>query len=298
MDQNRTWAAGECGMRAALALALGLIFLAGGSICAQNYVNNPDFEQPLGTNNWTVVYVYGGPSDFSAHDRTTIAHKDKVPGTWDGDPNYLDVYGAEFSPYHDGKMWAYFKQTVSGLKPNSNYVISAWIVQFEDLYTNKVQVYMETIGGAGGTTSRTTPNVYKACNNKPWNWAMYSVTNTASLSGQIEVRLHFNKDKWTTLAWQYIRAYYDHVAVMLPGQTPSPFRIVSLAVTNQTTATFRWETTMNNTYDIEASPNLASWSKFCTDLLATGTNLTFTTNCPAGPRVPQFFRALSHNYVP
>jgi len=127
---------------------------------------------------------------------------------------------------------------------------------------------------------------------------MYAVTNTASASGQIEVRLHFNKNTWTSLQWPYIRAYYDHVAVMLPGQTPAPFRMVALTVTNQTAVTFRWETVMNNTYDLEASSNLGSWSKFHSDLLATGTSLTFSTNVAAAPGVPRFFRSLSHNYVP
>jgi hypothetical protein len=282
---------------AGIALLL-FALLASGLASAQNYVRNPDFQEPLGTNNWTVVFVYGGPPDFSICDRTTIAHKDKVPGTWDGEPNYLDVYGAEFQPYHDAKMWAYFKQTVSGLKPGSNYVVSAWIVQFEALYTNKVQVYMEAMGGPNGTLSRTTPNVYKACNNKPTNWAMYSVTNTASNNGEIEVRLHFNKDKWTTLAWQYIRAYYDHVAVMPLGQTPPPFKIISMAVSNQSALTLKWESAMNNTYDVEAASIPGSWSALCANLLASGTNLSLSTNVPPATGKPQLFRVVSHSYVP
>jgi len=265
---------------------------------AQNYVRNPDFERPLTTNDWTVVYVSSGPSDFSIHDRTTIAHKDKVPGTWDGDPNYLDVYGAEFSPYHDALMHAYFKQTVKGLTPRTNYVISCWMTQFEALYTNKVLVYMETLGGLLGTTSVSTPYVYKACNNNPSAWTMYSVTNMASLSGQIEIRLHFNKDKWTTLAWQYIRAYYDHVAVMLPGQTPPPFKMVSLTIGNPSVVTLGWETVMNNTYDIQCSSGFGSWDTLQNDMLAIGTNLTFTTDKTSVPRMPQLFRTVSHNYVP
>jgi hypothetical protein len=82
------------------------------------------------------------------------------------------------------------------------------------------------------------------------------------------------------------------------GQTPPPFRMVSLTVTNQTAITLRWDTVMNNTYDLEASSDLGSWWRFQSDLLATGTNLTFSTNWGAAPGVPQFFRTLSHNYVP
>ncbi len=292
----RKWNAGAVTRSAALVLILPL--LSCGPASGQNYVKNPDFEQPLGTNNWTVVYPFGGPSDFSVHDRTTIAHKDKVPGTWDGHPNYLDVYGAEFSPYHDGLIHAYFKQTVTGLKPGSNYVISCWMTQFEALYTNKVKVYMEAVGGPGNSISVTTPYVYNACNNNPSAWTMYSVNNRANGSGELEVRLHFHKDKWTTLAWHYIRAYYDHVAVMLPGEAAPPFRVVSLALTNQAALTLRWEAVMNNTYDIESRLGGGSWWKFRGDLLATGTSLALTTNTAAPPGVPQFFRAVSHNYQP
>ena len=260
-------------------------------------MKNPDFEEPLGSNNWSVVYVYGGPSDFAVHDRTTIAHKDKVPGTWDGHPNYLDVYGAEFQPYHDGKMHAYFKQSVTGLKPGSNYVVSCWMVHFTELSTNTVLVYLEALGGPAGNVSRTTPYVTQYCNNNPSAWQMYAVTNTASTSGQIEVRLHFNKNTWTTFLWEYTRAYYDHVAVMLPGQSLPPFRILSLSLANETNAVFKWETVMNNTYRIDVSSNLLTWSPFKADLLATTTNLIFATNVPV-MKTPRFYRINSRNYQP
>ena len=275
-----------------------LVWLAGVSVNAQNFVKNPDFEEPLGSNNWTVVYVYGGPSDFAVHDRTTIAHKDKVPGTWDGHPNFLDVYGAEFQPYHDGKMHAYFKQTVSGLQPGSNYVVSCWMVHFTDLSTNTVLVYLEAMGGPAGNVSRLSPYVYKYCNNNPSAWEMYAVTNSASANGQIEVRLHFDKNKWTTFQWEYIRAYYDRVAVMRPGQAPPPFKILSLTLSNRTTATFKWETVMNNTYRLDVSPDLTSWSIFRDELLATGTNLILTTNVTMGSNTLKYYRILSRNYQP
>lgn len=286
----------ECRARCGSLLA-SLALLAGVSATGQNFVKNPDFEEPLGSNNWSVVYVYGGPSDFAVHDRSTIAHKDKVPGTWDGHPNYLDVYGAEFQPYHDGKMHAYFKQTVTGLKPGSNYVVSCWMVHFTELSTNTVLVYLEALGGPAGNVSRTTPYVTKYCNNNPSAWQMYAVTNTASSTGQIEVRLHFDKDKWTTFLWEYTRAYYDRVAVTLPGQSPPPFRILSLSLANETNAIFRWETVMNNSYRIEVSTNLLTWSTFQDNLLATTTNLSFATNVP-GMKTPRFYRINSKNYQP
>jgi hypothetical protein len=282
------------------ALVLTLVLMTGWVGRGQNYLKNPDFEQPLGADNWTVEYEFGGPSDFSVHDRTTIAHKDKVPGTWDGAPNYLDVYGAEFSPYHDGWMRAYFKQVVGGLKPGSNYVATCWITQFVDKYTNNVKVYLETVGGPLGTVTNASPYVYTYCNNNPSNWTRCSVSNRASNTGEIEVRLRFTKQTWTTLAWQYIRAYYDHASLMLPGQTPPPFRMVSLAVPNPGSLTLKWETVMNNTYDLESKTGFGPgpWWTFQSGLLATGTNLTFTTEWDLLPSVPQSFRAVSHNYVP
>jgi len=182
---------------------------------AQNLLRNPDFQEPLGTNNWTVEYIYGGPPDFSVADRTTIAHKDKVPGHWDGEPNYLNVFGAQFQPYHDGLMHAYFKQTVSGLKPGAKYVVSCWMVHFDKKFVPKAKVYLEALGGPDLKASRTTPYVTNFCNKNPSGWAQYAVTNTASAKGQIEVRLHFNKDKYSHLEWHYIRAYYDQAAVQL-----------------------------------------------------------------------------------
>jgi hypothetical protein len=266
------------------------------STFAQNFVKNPDFEQPLGPDNWSVVYVYGGPPDFAVQDRSTIAHKDKVPGTWDGDPNYLDVYGAEFAPYHDARMHAYFKQTVSSLQPLATYVISCWMVHFTKISSNRVSLYLEALGGAAGNVSRTVYCGDEWCDDNPSAWKMYAVTNTASLAGQIEVRLHFDKYTFSSLQWDYMRGYFDHVAVMVPGQSPPPFKVLSVALPNQTTAAVKWETVPNNTYRLDGSSDLASWSTLRDEMLATGTSLT--TNVPMGSSVQNFYRILSKNYQP
>jgi len=63
-----------------------LALLTAGTARAQNFVKNSDFEQPLGPDNWTVVYVGCVPYDFLAADRTTLARKDMVPATWNGHP--------------------------------------------------------------------------------------------------------------------------------------------------------------------------------------------------------------------
>ena len=44
-------------------------------------------------------------------------------------------------------------------------------------------------------------------------------------------------------------------------------RILSFTLTNQTVA-FNWSTFMNNTYDIQSSPDLVNWSKFQTGIVA------------------------------
>src|SRR5690242_1192359 len=101
---------------------------------SQNLIKNGDFEEPLGPDNWTVAYTNVlnsgvanppsgcGPEDFMVQDRTTLAHRDRVTGVWDG--NYL---GANFRPNSDWLMHAYFKQTVTNLIPGSNYIVTAWM---------------------------------------------------------------------------------------------------------------------------------------------------------------------------
>ena len=96
---------------------LGLLLLTWASASAQNFLKNPDFEQPLGPDNWTVVYTgvptsdggvnaptNCGPNDFMVAGRTTIAHKDLVPGTWDGEPYYWSKFGGHFAPNHTWMM--------------------------------------------------------------------------------------------------------------------------------------------------------------------------------------------------
>jgi hypothetical protein len=274
---------------------LSLALLTGSWAGAQNFVRNPDFERPLGPDNWNIVYVgASSESDFYMHGRTTIAHRDKVFGTWDG--NY---FGLHFRPYTDAPMEAYATQIVSNLTAGVTYTVTAWMTQFQADNINNSDVYMQAIGG----TTASTPNVYGYLHsgNTDYNgWLSYSVNVTANSSGQIEVRLRYKKNSYTSgQKWlSAIDAFYDHVSVMplVPTPLPPP-QILSLTVTNQSAA-FNWSTAMNNSYDIEVSPDLASWSKFKTNLVATGTNLTFTGTLSADPALPQFFRILSRNYVP
>ena len=296
---------------AAQGLLLTLALLAAGSAGAQNYVRNPNWAQPLGPDNWTVAYVAPSTAaDFWLHGRTLLAHRDASFGTWDGMNNFDSFYpsgpcyfGGHFRPYTGGYVEAYFDQVVTNLTPGVSYVASAWMVQFQSDYVSKSQVWLE----ARGSTVATTPYVLGyAYNNN--GWAMYSATTPANAYGQIEVRLHFKKIGFTGgtgssagVGWGgylNIDAFYDHISVMpaVPVTLPPP-RILSLRHTNQT-ATVNWSTVMNNTYDIQVSSDLVSWSPFQTNFFATGTNLAYTGTLSADPSLPQFFRIACYNWVP
>jgi hypothetical protein len=327
-------------------LLLGFALLAAGSTVAQNFVKNPDFEEELGPDNWTIVFApvtdstvngngtIAGTNDFLVIGRSTMAHKDMVPGAWDG--NYIQStdntdcwskFGGHFAPNHTWVMHAYFKQVVTNLAPYSQYRVSAWMVQFGG-HLEAAQVYMEVLGGAAGNVSKKTSYVTENAQNNPAGWKMYVVTNTASAIGQLEIRLHYNKNKAVgdndSNYWEYRNqnAYYDHVSVMPVGQTEylPPYKILSFARTNLD-FTLQWQTVMNNRYRLQASTNLSdpnSWvmverqssipgaAKLDTNFFATGTSFTFKTNLtslfsydPAfDPSAPLFFRIHSTSFQP
>lgn len=274
---------------------LAVLFTA--SFClAQNFVKNPEFEEPLGPDNWSIVYVYpSGPADFLIAGRTTMASKDMSPGTWDGgvggSTNYWSKFGGHFAPNHVSAVRAYFRQVVTGLQPGANYACSAWMVQFtrSGNANHLAQVSLETIG----TTTKSTPNVTANANNNPGGWARYTVTNTANANGEIELRLHYNKTvtiSYTSNPWEYrnCNGFYDRVSVVPEGQTGylPAYEIVS-AERNGQDIKLEWETVRNNRYRIQASTNVAdaaSWfplersPRLDTNFVATGTSFTFKTN--------------------
>jgi hypothetical protein len=325
----------SCGGK--LARGLLLVALAANCSLAQNFVKNPDFEEPLGPDNWTIVYVYpSGPADFLVAGRTTMASKDIVGGTWDGgwygSTNYWSKFGGHFQPNHVGLVHAYFRQVVSGLQPGASYACGAWMVQYTSSgnANHLAQVYLETIG----TTTKSTPIVTANAYNNPGAWALYSVTNTANANGEIELRLHYNKTVTISYAnnpWEYrnCHGFFDHVSVMPEGQTEyqPPYSIVS-ASRSGSDLTLQWETVMNNRYRLQAATNLTepvSWfpiernPRLDTNFIATGSSYTFKTNveslfyydpATAGvrpewrtplyfdPNGPLFFRISSTPFVP
>jgi len=303
-------------------LLLGLALLMAASVCAQNFVKNPDFEQPLGPDNWTVVYVNSGPYDFLIAGRSTIAHKDMVPGTWDGHPNYWSKLGGHFAPnYCNGLPEAYFKQVVTGLTPGQLYTVSAWMIQMtrNDNYLARSQVWMEALGGPTGTQSKVTPYVTANANNNPGGWQRYSISNViASTSGQIEVRLRYKFIQTIAQIWEYrnLNAFYDHVSVVPQGVSNPlpPYQITSFVRANEDIV-LQWSTLMNNKYRIQISTDATapgSWTyvqwnpKVDTHIQAPGSNYTFQTNLLSlfsynpsfDPDAPLFFRIHSEPFVP
>jgi hypothetical protein len=262
---------------AVLVLAVGFAISSGFPASAANPVVNGNFENALvfgGTTNWEVVYVAGCPGDFAVKGRITEAR------------NGPTGYGGSLRPLNDGLIHAYFKQTVSGLTANGVYAITNWMCfpgDPDDAWHPKIHIFMETVGGLGSVaTDDVTNNSYQ----------QFVLTNTAKANGEIEIRLHFNKDGYTgglPPKWNYMHSWYDDVSMGLVSApvTNPPYRILSFTLLEQT-ATWTWESVSNQLYSIQASPDLSSWSTFHSNLLATGTSLSFTTNVSL--LNPQFFR--------
>ncbi len=198
----------------AFMLAVALAFLP--SATAQNLLKNPGFESALdpwdpsgltgGKGNWTVVYATGsgGPGDFAIKDRTQVS-------------KHSGSLGGHLRPATEWWCHAYFKQVVTNLTAGASYVVSGWIRM--DFFDNgKDHVYIEALGGPSGNTSTVSPDVADV--GTEGDWAQYSVTNTASNAGTIEVRLHSSKQstplKLPGLAMYYLfDAYFDDFSVTL-----------------------------------------------------------------------------------
>jgi hypothetical protein len=267
---------------AACSLILGLGVLVGGLAQAQIIVGNAKFDNPLSYPglNWTVVYVKGGPSDFACKGRTTRA-------TYTGG-GAATGYGGNFKPFHDAPMHAYFTQTISNLTAGASYAVTNWMHKpggGDEGWYEGARVYLEVVGGMGSVTSEYVtdyPNVY------PQVWKRFGVTNTANASGQLEIRMHFSHDGASGDKWYYIDGWYDDVGVTaLSAQPPMlPYKILAFTIQNQN-ATIEWETVATQLYSVQASPDLSTWTTIESNLLATGSSLTFSTNVSGSP---QYFR--------
>jgi hypothetical protein len=71
----------------------------------------------------------------------------------------------------------------------------------------------------------------------------------------------------------------DHLPVIMYFNNPYslPFRLLAISLTNQD-VTLKWESSSGRLYHVEASLNLTAWATLASNLTASGTNCTFTTN--------------------
>ena len=216
---------GPGAQRLVAGLGLWLCVSAG----AQNLLKNPEFESPLGTTNWTVGYIRGGPPDFEIRDRTTAASRGWAYGD----------FGAEFRPFHNKLAHAYFTQTVTNLTPGHLYTVSGFMQEdwwsppsgtntydpVRDGKRNSFLVYIEAIGGLGSATSdgrasllATNPTpVYTNADVAVYatdTWCEYRVQQTPDTNRSIEVRLHLSKLSWDlTYYLPVMNAYFDIISL-------------------------------------------------------------------------------------
>lgn len=80
----------------------------------------------------------------------------------------------------------------------------------------------------------------------------------------------------------------DHLPVIVVFADPfnAPFQILSVGITNQIVS-LTWESQSNQSYNIEASSNLVTWTPLAMHLVATGSDCAFQTNAGEATR---FFR--------
>ena len=159
-----------------LFLILALLF--GASAGAQELLKNGNFESPFPgtdpTNNWTLVYVDGGPGDFAIAGQSTEA------STSGGGR------GAHIRPNNFNFAHAYFRQVVTNVTEGATYQLTCKKMQagFQNYVdAGKLQVYMVAISGS------TTNVVYGNADVV----GPYSLTITAETSRKIEVQLHLWK---------------------------------------------------------------------------------------------------------
>jgi hypothetical protein len=84
------------------------------------------------------------------------------------------------------------------------------------------------------------------------------------------------------------RTASDHLPVLMVFNNPynKPFRLLSITRSNQSLA-LTWESVPGQSYGVESSFDITSWTSLADNVLATGSDLAFSTNVPA---VSEFFR--------
>jgi len=201
-------------------LLLGCAILLCASTGAQtNLLKNGLFEGPIdpegasGTTNWVVVFAHGTAADFLYADRTTEANKPNDTNDLVTPPEVSGgYYGAAFGARHWSWAHAYHKQVVTGLTPGASYTLRGYMHCGFD--NNKCNPYIAMLGGADGSTV--------VSNRGTTTRTLYFMTNTASDSGQIEVRVGLNQGKYAVVdagqaKWYNGTAWFDVFSL-----TPTP----------------------------------------------------------------------------
>jgi len=83
----------------------------------------------------------------------------------------------------------------------------------------------------------------------------------------------------------------DHLPVLMVFNNPydKPFKLLSVTRTNPT-VTLKWESVFGQLYRVESSTNLTTWTTQANNLVATGTNHTFSTNLNEASRFFRIYR--------
>lgn len=83
----------------------------------------------------------------------------------------------------------------------------------------------------------------------------------------------------------------DHLPVLMVFNNPydKPFKLLSVTRTNPT-VTLKWESVFGQPYRVESSSNLTTWTTLANNLVASGTNSTFSTNLGDPSRYFRIYR--------
>jgi hypothetical protein len=162
--------------RVAVGLLLGLAVFLCASAGAQELLKNGDFELPFPgldpTDNWTLVYVDGGPDDFAIAGQSTEA-------------SYCcSGHGAHIRSNNHNYSHAYFKQVVTNLTTGARYTLNILKMragfQYAEDNPPKLKVYASMISGSSSN----------AVSGSSTTVGPYSLMVTAAATRQIEVQLH------------------------------------------------------------------------------------------------------------
>jgi hypothetical protein len=183
--------------------------IPGQASAATNLLGNGEFESPLGTTNWTLGYLWGGPADFEIKGRTTQGSRGWY--VWVNGVKVTSDFGGHLRPAGNKLAHAYFTQTVSNLMANHAYTVSGymredwWSNPTEKAFRDKFLVYIEAIGGQGtamtdGRASMIATNDLDPDSNidAPYTyptdiWREFFTKQKPDTNGTIEIRLHLNK---------------------------------------------------------------------------------------------------------